>query len=68
MILPDLRDMKRTGHSINFPMLVMTWRLGRGDSPKPLSRPSGAITVERAEGLRKPKRMVAIPTQRKGIR
>ncbi|MFH0768848.1 MAG: hypothetical protein V1932_04705 [Chloroflexota bacterium] len=67
MILPDLRDMKRTGHSFNFPVLVMTWRLGRGDPPKPLTRPSGTLTVERAGGLRKLRRMVGIPTQRKGI-
>lgn len=67
IILPDLRNMKRAGHDFEFPVLVMTWRLGPGDLPEPLPRPSGKLTVKRAGGLRKAKRMLGIPTQRKRI-
>jgi hypothetical protein len=67
IIIRDLRDMKHAGHDFEFPILVSTWRLGEGDPPKPLPRPSGKLTIKRAGGLRRAKRMIGIPTQRKKI-
>lgn len=64
-ILPKLREAKNAGYDFDFPVLVTSWILGKGDPPKPLPRPEGPLFVSKVGGLRKLKRMVGIPTQRK---
>lgn len=67
MIIPDLKDAKGAGWDFEFPLLVVSYYLGRGDSSKPLPRPQGKLTVKSAGGVIKLRRMVGIPIRRKKI-
>lgn len=48
-------------------MLIVSYNLGRGDTPKPLPKPPAKLTVKSAGGVTKLRRMVGIPTRRKRI-
>lgn len=66
-ILPDLQEAKHAGWDFEFPVLIVSYYLGRGDLPKPLPRPPGKLTVKSAGGIIKLRRMVGIPIRRKKI-
>jgi hypothetical protein len=67
MIIPDLKDAKRAGWNFDFPVLVVSYCLGKGDSPKPLPRPPGKLSVKSAGGVVALRRMLGIPVRRKKI-
>jgi len=67
MIIPDIKDAKRAGWDFEFPVLITSYSLGRGDLPKPLPKPQGKLTVKSAGGLTKLRRMVGIPIRRKKV-
>jgi len=66
-ILPDLQEAKRAGWSFQFPVLIVSYNLGKGDLPKPLPKPSAKLTVKSAGGVIRLRRMVGIPIRRKKI-
>ena len=66
-VIPDLVDAKRAGWDFDFPVLVVSYYLGKGDAPKPLPRPSGKLTVQSAGGVNRLRRMVGLPVRRKKI-
>lgn len=64
-IIPDLRQNRLKGSE--YPVLVTSWRLQKGDPSKPLpiTVPRNRLTVKAAGGLRNFKRMVGMPVRRK---
>ena len=66
-VIPDLQDAKRVGWDFDFPVLVVSYSLGKGDPPKPLPRPPGKLTVKSAGGVNRLRRMVGVPVRRKKI-
>jgi hypothetical protein len=69
MIIPDLKEAKRAGQNFEFPVLVVSYSLGKGASPKPfpIPVPKNKLTVKSAGGLNKLRRMVGVPVRRKKI-
>lgn len=66
-ILKDLKDAKRAAWDFEFPVLIVSYSLGRGDIPKPLPRPPGTLSVKSAGGVVALRRIVGIPIRRKKI-
>jgi len=67
MIIPDLKDAKRAGWDFEFPVLIVSYYLGKGDIPKPLPKPPGSLSVKSAGGVIALRRMIGIPVRRKKI-
>lgn len=68
-IIPDLKQKKESGWPFSYPLLVVSYSLGRGDPPKPLPLPVSAkkLSVTAAGGLIRMRRMVGIPIRRKKV-
>lgn len=66
-ILPDLQEAKHAGWDFKFPVLIVSYYLGRGVLSKALPRPPGKLTVKSAGGVIRLRRIVGIPIRRKKI-
>ena len=67
LIIPDLNEAKAAGWPFEFPVLIVSYDLGKGDTPEPLPKPPGRLTLKSAGGVVRGRRMMGIPVRRNKI-